>query len=296
MDFYKQLIDHIADGVYYVDIDRRITYWNYGAEAITGYSAEEVVGRKCSDNLLMHVSEQGNPLCTNLCPLSDTMCSGKIREVNVYLHHKNGHRVPVRVKSAPITDGQGNIIGAVEVFTENTARVAALERVRELEQVAFLDPLTNLANRRFGESFLESRFNEFQRYNMRFGVLSLDIDHFKNVNDTYGHDFGDKVLQMVANTMASNIRSYDLACRWGGEEFNIILTSTNEDTMKSIAEKLRVLISQSCIPHESGMIGVTISIGGTLAQEGDTAESLLKRADDLMYQSKTNGRNQVTIG
>ncbi|MGE5403535.1 MAG: diguanylate cyclase [Candidatus Saccharibacteria bacterium] len=296
MNFFKQLIDHIADGVYYVDRNRTITYWNKGAEAITGYTADEVVGRKCSDNLLMHVSEQGQALCTDLCPLLDTINGGIIGEVNVYLHHKNGHRVPVRVKSAPIQDDEGKVIGAVEVFAENTARVAALERVRELEQVAFLDPLTNLANRRYGESFLESRFNEFHRYNMRFGILSLDIDHFKNVNDAYGHDFGDKVLQMVANTMASNIRSYDLACRWGGEEFNIILSDVNADLMKYIAEKLRVLISQSCIEHETEMINVTISIGGTLVQEGDTPESLLKRADDLMYQSKTNGRNQVTIG
>src|SRR5215471_8894879 len=96
--FHARLLDHLYDAIYFVDPSRRITYWNEAAELLTGYSAQEAVGRPCSDNLLVHVNETGCALCTTACPLSDTLADGKRREADVYLRHKAGHRVPVSVR------------------------------------------------------------------------------------------------------------------------------------------------------------------------------------------------------
>ena len=111
-DFYRKILDNLFDGVYFVDRDRVITYWNKGAEKITGYDAGQVMGRSCRDNILNHVTANGVQLCLTNCPLASTMEDGKQREAEVYLHHADGHRLPVTVRASPIYDEQGNIIGA----------------------------------------------------------------------------------------------------------------------------------------------------------------------------------------
>ena len=150
--FHKKLLDSLFDGVYFVDTERQITYWNQGAENLTGYSASESVGRSCFDNFLAHVDGKGCALCTGGCPLSKTIEDGERREAEVFLRHKLGHRVPVCVRVAPIRSECGKILGAVEVFSDVTAKEQAERRVRELESMAFLDSLTSLPNRRYTNS------------------------------------------------------------------------------------------------------------------------------------------------
>ncbi len=192
--FHRTLLDNLHDGVYYVDRERRILYWNRAAERITGFPAEEVIGTRCSDNILMHVDENGKQLCLEGCPLAATMEDGSLRETEVFLHHEKGHRVPVSVRTAPLRDDQGRVEGAVEIFTDLGAREAKLLRLQELERLAMKDGLTGLANRRYMENELSSRVDESRRYGVPFGVLFMDIDHFKKIDDRYGHDAGDDVL------------------------------------------------------------------------------------------------------
>ena len=142
--FYERLLDSIFDGVYFVDAERKITYWNRGAENLTGYSAREAMQRHCYDNFLGHVDEKGCALCTNGCPLTSTLLDGLRRESEVFLRHKLGHRVPVCVRVAPITDKQsGQIIGTVELFSDVSAKKRVERRVHELEGIAFRDNLTS---------------------------------------------------------------------------------------------------------------------------------------------------------
>ena len=143
--FHAKLLDSIFDGVYFVDAERKITYWNRGAESLTGYSADEAVRRYCYDNFLGHVDEKGCALCTNGCPLGATLLDGRRREADVFLRHKLGHRVPVCVRVAPITNQAGQIVGAVEVFNDVSARKRVERRVHELEGIAFRDTLTCLS-------------------------------------------------------------------------------------------------------------------------------------------------------
>jgi diguanylate cyclase (GGDEF)-like protein len=123
----------------------------------------------------------------------------------------------------------------------------------------------------------------------------MDIDHFKQFNDRYGHDIGDQVLTIVANTLSLSVRPFDMVCRWGGEEFAGIFPHTDAATLEAIAERLRILVAHSRVDTGSGELTVTVSIGGTLAKAEDSAASLVKRADALMYASKTHGRNRVMI-
>jgi diguanylate cyclase (GGDEF)-like protein/PAS domain S-box-containing protein len=294
-DRYRDIVENMHDGVYFVDRERRITFWNKGAERITGYSAAEVVGTSCANNILVHVDAIGRQLCHGSCPLVASMADGAPHEAEVYLHHKQGHRLPVWVRTSPLRDADGNFIGAVEVFTDISSRQALQEQVEELKKLSLIDPLTGLPNRRHLEAQLHSRLEEMRRSGVTFGLLFTDIDHFKQFNDRYGHDIGDQVLAIVANTLALSIRPFDVVCRWGGEEFAGIFPHTDLSTLRGIADRLRILVAHSRVKTGIGALTVTVSIGGTVAKSDDSAASIIKRADTLMYASKTNGRNRVKV-
>lgn len=293
-DFYRNLLDNLYDGVYFVDRGRTISYWNKGAERLSGFAADEVLGSCCRDNILVHMDHQGRMLCAEGCPLAATMEDGAERQAEIFMRHKSGHRLPVQVRVAPIRDAEGRVTGAVEVFSDNSARMADLQKIEELQQQAFFDPLTALANRRYLELTLQTRLEEMARYGWRFGVLFLDVDHFKQINDRHGHETGDAALQMVAKTLAHCSRSFDTVGRWGGEEFVAIVVGVDGKDITATAERYRQVIAHSALGTGTETVRMTVSIGATLAAPGDTPQSLVKRADGLMYQSKLAGRNCVT--
>lgn len=296
-DFYKDIIDNLYDGIYFVDRERVITYWNKGAERITGYSAGQTVGRSCRDNLLNHVTANGIQLCQNHCPLAAVMEDGKEREAEVFLHHANGHRLPVVVRATALRDAAGNIIGAIESFSNNTSLIDTRRELRELHRVAMTDTLTGVGSRKHLNGRLNAVIAECEHNATLAGILFIDVDHFKQVNDTYGHNNGDSVLRMVAHTIRYALRATDTVGRWGGEEFVAILYDVqNSRALEAAAEKVRTLVGFSSLDIEGEILNVTVSIGGTMLQPGDTPELLIQRADALMYRSKQSGRNRVTIG
>lgn len=292
---YRKLLDNIAEGIYFVDVNRTITYWNKGAEKISGYNAKEVTGSSCSNNILVHVDADGTPLCIGECPILDTISNNREHEADVFLHHRDGHRVPVHVHATPLLDDNGKCIGAIEIFRDNTSHIHDRLIIENLKREALLDHLTGLPNRRFLDMKLTAAFDERKRYGMPFGIFFTDIDRFKSINDTYGHDTGDEVLSMVANTIKSNIRSSDIAGRWGGEEFLGIAQHSDENSLFALAEKLRILVENSFLFKDDRKITATITIGVTMSRDDDTEDSLIERADRLLYKGKECGRNCVQV-
>jgi diguanylate cyclase (GGDEF)-like protein/PAS domain S-box-containing protein len=291
----QQVFNDLHDGLYCVDKNRVITYWNRAAEHISGFSSAEVVGRSCSDNILTHVDEFGVSLCHDMCPLAATLEDGVAREDQVYMHHKDGHRIPVSVRVSTVKNAAGEVIGGIELFSDISNFQANELRIKELEQLALLDNLTQLANRHYLDREFVSKLEEFQRYNVPFGVLLLDLDNFKRVNDTYGHDVGDEVLKCVASTLIATSRPFDLYGRWGGEEFLGLIRNVSFKELEIVAERVRAMIANSYVMHENKKLSVTVSAGATIVTEGDTVATIVKRADTLLYQSKEDGRNRVTL-
>ncbi len=295
-DAFTAMLDQLAEGVYIVDRQRTIRFWNSGCERISGYPAEAVVGHHCFDNILRHVDEDGTRLCFGLCPLAATMRDEEPRTARVWLHHREGHRVPVLVRTAPIHDEAANVIGAIEFFTDESTLAATEDRVKELEGLALSDPLTGLPNRRFLDVALPARLSEMRRYGATAGLIFADIDHFKRVNDEHGHELGDKVLKMVALTLAGNLRASDVACRFGGEEFVILLPHAEASDVEAIGARLGTLVRTSSIETGAGTpLAVTVSFGATVSRFRDSPAAILERADELLYRSKAEGRDRVTF-
>lgn len=293
-DTFKKILDNLGDGVYFVDRDRRILYWNKGAERISGFTAEQVQGHFCHDNILNHVTENGKSLCMDGCPLHATMEDGRPRQAEIYLHHADGQRVPIIIRTSPIRDEQGRIIGAVETFSDNSKLMSTRHEVRRLQDAAYRDALTGMWNRRYITRRLEIALWVLQTQQVPVGIFFIDIDKFKDINDTYGHELGDQVLAMVANTLHNSLRAEDVLARWGGEEFIALLVGLDEAGMVSVAEKLCTLVRHSALRTKQKNVSVTVSIGMTLAKKEDTVKSLVDRADRNMYKSKRAGHDRVS--
>jgi len=289
------VLENLTDGVYFVDRSRRIMYWNKGAQEITGFSAEEVLGRRCKDHILNHCDEAGTLLCGSRCPLLATIRDGQQRETHAYLHHKDGHRRPVLIRAAALHDDDGNIIGAVETFHDNGALVESRRRAEDLRRDSLYDALTGVGNRRLGQSVLAGCIEQYRRFERGFGVLLVDIDRFKRVNDRLGHAVGDEALKLVARTLTDACRQRDEVIRWGGEEFLVLLTEVDASTLAAAAERLRALVSRTRLFAARRAVPLRVSIGGTLVAPGDTEDLIVARADALLYAAKNAGRNRVNL-
>ncbi len=166
------------------------------------------------------------------------------------------------------------------------------EKEEKLEKLAMYDSLTGIYNRNKFNEILKYEMNMSKRYKTPLSLIMFDLDHFKKVNDRYGHDTGDKVLKMIAKTVLNNIRLTDTFARWGGEEFFLILPKTDIEKAKNIAEGLRSKIENANF-KEIGKI--TCSFGVVSLKEDDDEKELIKRADEAMYLAKKNGRNRVEV-
>jgi diguanylate cyclase (GGDEF)-like protein/PAS domain S-box-containing protein len=290
------LLETMGEAVYVVDHGRRITYWNRAAERLTGFPAAEVVGRRCRDGILNHVDDARTLLCRYRCPLLATMRDGQPRQAFVFLHHRDGHRVPVAISAAALRDADGRVLGAVEVFRDDSRFRDIADQLDAAQCDALTDPLTGLGNRRMLQRELKRHHADHRRYARPFAVLFADIDNFKKVNDSHGHDAGDKVLQLVAVTLAHCIRPGDAVGRWGGEEFLILAPVSGREQAVMLAERVRNLTASGWIAGAHSRISVTISVGVAIATDGEPATSLVARADAALLAAKTAGKNRIAVG
>lgn len=166
-------------------------------------------------------------------------------------------------------------------------------RVQEdLEHLATTDPLTSLFNRRRFNELLMREIERDRRYRSGLSLMLCDLDHFKRINDEHGHNVGDDVLRVFADTVRRTIRKTDLLARWGGEEFALLVPEANAKTAKTLAEKVRKVVETTAFPE---IVNLTTSIGVAICSADDDETSLIRRADEALYRAKQNGRNVVHV-
>jgi diguanylate cyclase (GGDEF)-like protein len=240
--------------------------------------------------------DAGEGLCKESCPLTAVLEDGATREVDLHLRRRDGERILARLRIVPYVDDSGRVAGAVELFTDRSTHETTRVRIAELQRAVLIDPLTELANRRYADLQLEARLGELTRFGWPFGLVFFDIDDFKAFNDRHGHATGDRVLARVARAASRCVRSMDTVCRWGGDEFVAFIGHVNAEQLGEVAEKIRALVAQSSVRVGAAELPVTLSVGAALADPAEKGEDLLARADELMYLSKARGGNRVTLG
>lgn len=245
----------------------------------SGYSKNELIDKKM--NIINHPDEY-KELFKDLWK---TISSGKTWCGVIQNKNKNGDSYWLEQHIVPTLDGKNEIVNYVSLGVDVTAK-------KELEKLASFDILTGIYNRRMLDEFIKIEIELANRHSNELSIIMIDIDHFKSVNDTYGHQVGDIVLHQTAQIILNNLRKSDIFGRYGGEEFMIISPNISKEEVFILAEKLRCLIHN----FKFEKVGLkTISLGVSDLQDSDTSDSLIKRADNALYQAKNSGRDKTVM-
>lgn len=285
----RNLMESAFDGIAMVDNNGKLKSVNERLIIMTGYTRAELIGNEVEllipKRFRNHVKFRDEYLKK---PYTRAMGTG----VELCITCKNGVEFPVEISLNPITIDERII---VSVLIHDITKQKQMEE--ELKYLACHDPLTGLYSRNKMESKINDEIHRAARYQHTLSIFMLDIDHFKDVNDTYGHDVGDTVLKSVAKEIKNSIRTTDFASRYGGEEFIIILPETVTIKAEELAERLRCKIANSHFTtNNDKYIKLTVSIGiATFPSHAKTTHALLKAADTAMYEAKNAGRNQVLV-
>lgn len=265
------------------DLDGRMTYASSAFCRISGYSQEELLG--ADHNIIRHPEVSAE----QYADLWNTLRAGRIWKGEMQNLTRDGETYWVQAEISPLFDRNGERIGYMSVQQDISAQ-------KTIERMSETDPLTGIANRLYLDGVLENETNRFARYGHPFAVLLLDIDHFKPVNDTFGHLAGDEVLKGVARILRERIRETDRVGRWGGEEFLVVCPHTDQAGALELAEELRREIEAADFPVDQT---VTVSIGLAVAEpgghEGENSDRIIAVADSALYQAKRSGRNRVCM-
>ena len=288
------LVEFSEDPVIGLTLDGLVTHWNPAAERVYGYSTAEMLGASVA--LLVPPELRGRT--GNL--LERVRAGEVIRQLDTQRMAKDGRRIDVSISMTPIADDAGTIIGAA-AFTRDITERRRIERELErlnaaLVEQARRDPLTGLGNRLRLEEDLAVYDARRVRHGHSYCVLLCDLDRFKALNDSDGHQAGDRVLREVAAALQSESRSTDGVYRYGGEEFLILLAESNLDGATLVAERMRRAVRDLRLVHADNEAGiVTISIGAAQCPRGDRTDpaDAIIRADQALYAAKAQGRNRV---
>ncbi len=292
---YLYMLESLYDGFQIVDADHRVITWNYGLEKLTGRRSADRLGRPWSANVLEYTGQDGHQLPLDECPLQQAVQEGAPVTLTAQLPRVDGRMLQVEIQSIPLIDERGHYHGAVEIVRDFTRSGGKRpQEFRELQLAASRDALTSVANRGELETQLTAMVRQFHHQpDQTYSVIFVDCDHFKQVNDTYGHTVGDKVLIELAHLLQHETYSGEVIGRYGGEEFVILCPATDLDTATRRAERLRQAITRLKIARQPNL-HVTASFGVTEIESGDSVESVLRRADKALYSSKEQGRNRTT--
>ncbi len=284
----RAIVEASLDALVTVNDKNEITFWSTTSQQMFGWTADEALGKKLHQLIFPEEFLLTQEELYNLTEAKEASFSGRVQDV--VAKKKDGTRFPADLSVATFRLGDS-------FFTHCSLRDTSERKAAELRlrHLATTDELTNISNRRHFIELAERELKRSQRYGTPFSVVLFDADHFKRVNDTYGHDIGDQVLKTIAAASATMLRELDILGRFGGEEFTVALPQTDITGAQLLAERLRLLIGNTPIQAADGRdISITISLGIAEATATTSClDELLKHADIALYRAKNNGRNRV---
>ncbi len=313
-EHFRMLAENMADIVWRSDAQIRFTYINAADERVRGFSHEEVIGTYLRDNLTPQGQAVLDDVAQKRQAIELTTSKGKALKYELPMRHKAGGEVWVEISSVPVYGSDGRINGyqgvgrdisrrklqEAQLLASNQQLENQLHKVVEeksaLQELATLDPLTGIYNRRFLDAALPRELARAQRTGQQLAVIMLDLDHFKRVNDQHGHAAGDDVLKALAQLLKTGARDSDLICRYGGEEFVAVMPNMSADQAWERVESWRRQLEVMPVVPTVPAARITLSAGiAVFPGHGDSPAQLLARADEMLYKSKQNGRNRVSV-
>jgi len=290
--FHQKLLDNMHDGIVFVDTTLTVLLWNRGAERLTGLMGASVEDKRWTPELIGMRDEQGVSIDDESCPVGHALATGIQTLRRLTITGRTGTPLCVDAQVMPVIGRNGLMHGATLLLHDASSQITLEQQVRLLHEKAIRDPLTKIANRAEFDRVLAQFVETHRERGLPCALIICDIDHFKRVNDNFGHQAGDEVLVAFAALLQRSGRSGDLVARYGGEEFVVVCADCDNATATNRAESIRQKLENT--PHAAlGKKPITASFGVTEIQAGDSPETMLRRADRALLQAKANGRNRV---
>ena len=292
---YLYGLESTYDGFYLVDSDLKFRIWNTGMERLLGRDASKMLDQNWTSRQIAFADKHGRPLPDEARPMSEVIQGGQARTAQLQVQHVDGHWLDVEIMTVPMIDHDGSLQGVAEIFRDLSHDRRRRREDKDLRKQATRDSLTGVTNRGELERTLESMLVDFnERPDPEpMSLIFLDVDHFKNINDTYLHLTGDQVLIGLAKLLQSEMYSAETIGRYGGEEFIVLCPSTDLKQAIAKAERLRLAICDATL-CDVKQLKVTVSFGVTEIEPGDTLGDIFGRADKALFASKNKGRNRTT--
>lgn len=297
-EIYRTILESLKTGLCVADRERRIVFWNEGAESITGYLRHEVVGHGCSSNILRHCNGSGCELCGERCALTAVLHDAKAVEATGYLHHKAGHRLFVHLWVLPLRDERGSVIGTVQCFE---GRIPNPDRRSSGVTAGFLDPVTGVAKRAVMQSRLREALTTYTEMNIPFGVVCVFLHGMDHFRANYGPEAENSILRVAAQTIVNSLRPTDYVGRWAEDQFVAVLSGCRQTALDAIGDRLGRIVASGGIQWWGQELHLAVTVIKILPQAEEKLDSLLRRIEQPLNEKSSGeqeaaapARNQVT--
>jgi diguanylate cyclase (GGDEF)-like protein/PAS domain S-box-containing protein len=294
-EVFRSVLEHLGTGVYLVDRNRKIVFWNEGAESITGHLRQDVVGRFLREHLLALSGDTKDIESDTTDPLNLVFRDGKPSITAVSILHKEGHRVPIVLRTIPIRNSHGAVIGAAESFDINLSAPGQTRRRAATVERGCLDEVAGVP----GQSFMETRLAEmlasFAQHHTPFSILITQVSQMDHFVRTFGPGVVPSILRVIARTIENSLRPNDLVGCWSENRFMAALSECKEGEVERVGDRIRKMIGNSEIEWWGDTFPVAATLGEASVRPGDTLELLVARAEKSLLESVVAGGNRVTV-
>jgi len=294
-EIYRAVLESLPTAVYVVDRFGKILLWNDGAERITGHRRQDVLGRSSQDDFLCHADADNNEMTGTQTPLAATLREGKASDSQISLQHKSGHRIPVRLRTVPIRNAHGHLVGAAECFEESMAVADWDRRQNKLAAYGCLDQASGTLHHGVVQSHLRESLATFAEHQVPFSILCIAIDRLEQVTTRHGPAALASIMRTVGQTLENSLRPGDFLGRWNENEFLSIVQECSAAEVPRVGERLRKMVHAAKIEWWGDRLPVTVTVGATGANTGDTVETMVARGEKALQESLKQGGNRVVV-
>ncbi len=287
LDFYREMVMQLSDGVIFVNREKKITLWNRAMEQMSGIREQEAIGKSCCEILTVY-NVLGQTVCPKYCLLTHTLGDNVVRRSSVYMLRGDGsgNGYQVLTHTYPLLDIDGEVEGALQIYyAPKQAHIEAdqlVEKMKTLTKAAYIDNATGLYNKSYMAGKLDQMVARYRESKEMFGVTFINVVQTERINEQYGQTGGDRALKEIATVLANNVDASDSLGRWHGANFLILSPQAKKSVLYMYAERIKSLVSQLELEIQGNRVALKVSVGCAFIQTGDTATSLLERAKETV--------------
>lgn len=294
-EVFRAILEGLQTGIYVVNRNQKVLFWNAGAERITGYLRQDVLGRSWHENVAAAGNGANQGPADPAEAVQAALRDGATAVTQVSVKHRDGHRIPLRMHTVPVRDTTGSIIGVAQSFEEPVSVSDWDERQTKLAAVGCLNSVTGALNQNFILFHLRESIATFAEHQVPFSIARVQVDRLDHFRHQYGPGAVSAILRAVAQTLESSLRPTDFLGHLDDDQLLAILTECTAAEIDKVTERLKKMVTYAQIRWWGDEISVTASFGGTSAKPGDTSESMLQRSQKSLEQSVQSGGNAVTV-